>query len=134
MFLVGLLVIANLVGGFLASSVYLTERIPSLKKVSDALAKFKIPIGLIVFAIAFVNIFNFNVGWLHYPKLSLISGLLVGFVLSVDILNKFDIDENTKNKLFNFASKYHIVIGLLALAIGIIKILKLFIDVVNIFL
>ncbi len=134
MFLVWLLIIANLVGGFLASSVYLTGRIPSLKNAADTLSKFKLPIGILVFAIAFINIFNFNVGWLNYPKLSLIAGLLTGFVLSVELLNKFEIKEKAKNKLFNFANKYQILIGLLSLAVGLIKILKLFVDVVTIFI
>ncbi len=134
MVLLWILVIGDLIGGFLAASAYIVERIPSLKKVSDALNSFKMPIGVTVFVIAFINIFNFGVGWNNYPKLTLIGGLLTGFILSVELFNKFNINEKTKDKIFNFASKNQIIIGIITLAIALSKILKIFFDVLNVVL
>ena len=129
MFLKELLLLANLVGGFVASSTYIVSKIPKLTDLSKKLNVFKMPIGLIVFLISFVNIFNF---WANrYPKLSLIAGLLTGFVLSVEFFNKINIDEDTKTKLFSFANKIQIPVGLVSLFIGLIWILGLLRDIIE---
>lgn len=117
----GLLLIANLIGGFVASSTYIVSKIPSLSKFSKKINLFKMPIGLIVFVISFFNIFNF--GTEHYPKLSLLAGLLIGLILSIDLLNKVEVEEETKTKLFDLANKLQIPVGLISLFIGLIWIL-----------
>ena len=118
MFLKGLLLIANLVGGFVASSTYVVSKIPKLTNLSKKLNLFKMPIGLVVLVISIVNIFNF---WAEkYPKLSLLAGLLTGLILSVDLLNKVEIDDETKTKLFSLANKLQIPVGLVSLFIGLV--------------
>ncbi len=118
MFLKGLLLIANLVGGFVASSTYVVIKIPKLTNLSKKLNLFKMPIGLVVLVISIVNIFNF---WAEkYPKLSLLAGLLTGLILSVDLLNKVEIDDETKTKLFSLANKLQIPVGLVSLFIGLV--------------
>lgn len=127
--LLWLLIFANLIGGFIAASTYIVSKIPTLSNASKKLNSFKMPIGIGVFVISFVNIFNF---WaLHYPKLTLIAGLATGFILSIDLLNKVDIDEDIKSKLFGFANKFQIPLGLLSLVIGLIWILRILMDVVG---
>ncbi len=118
MFLKGLLLIANLVGGFVASSTYIVSKIPKLANLSKKLNLFKMPIGLVVLVISIVNIFNF---WADkYPKLSLLAGLLTGLILSVDLLNKVNIAEETKTKLFSLANKFQIPVGIVSLFIGLV--------------
>jgi len=130
MFLKGLLLIANLVGGFVASSTYIVSKVPKLTDLSKKLNIFKMPIGLVVLLISVINIFNF---WApSYPKISLIAGLLTGMILSVDILNRIDVDEETKDKLFNLANKFQIPVGLVSLFVGLFWIMDLLTDVISV--
>ncbi len=127
--LLWLLIFANLIGGFVASSTYIVSKIPKLSSTSKKLNLFKMPIGIAVFIISIINIFNF---WTdHYPKLTLISGLLIGFVLSSELLNKTNLEDDTKTKIFNFANKFQIPLGLLSLAIGLIWVLRILMDVIG---
>ena len=133
MFLKSLLFIANLVGGFAASSTYFVSKIPKLTKLSKKLNLFKMPIGFVVLGVSVINIFNFSKDT-PYPKLSLIAGLLTGLILSVDILNKVGVDEDTKTKLFSLANKFQIPVGLASLFIGLMGILDLLTDAISVIL
>ncbi|MBU1076844.1 MAG: hypothetical protein KKH98_06090 [Spirochaetes bacterium] len=127
--LLWLLIFANLIGGFIASSTYIVSKIPKLKDMSKTLNSFKLPIGITVFVISVLNIFNF---WaIHYPKLTLIAGLITGFVLSVELLNKVEIDEGIKAKIFDFANKFQVPAGLLSLVIGLVWVLRILMDVIG---
>ncbi len=130
MFFKGLLIIANLVGGFVASSTYIVSKIPKLSNFSKKLNIFKIPIGIIVFLISFINIFNIS-GRYSYPKLSLISGLLIGLILSIKLLDKTEIDKETKTKLFSLANKLQNPVGLAGVIIGLLSILDILTDVIS---
>ena len=126
MFLLWLLIIANLVGGFIAASTYIVARIPDLEGLSNFLNKFKLPIGITVFIISFFNIFNF---WSdHYPKLTLLFGLATGFILSVDIFNTFEIPAETKEMIVKFANRFAIISGIGSVIIALIWILQLLLD------
>ena len=129
MFLSTLLLIAIIVGGFVASSTYIVSKIPKLKDLSKKLNVFKIPIGLLVFAISFVNIFNFKAN--IYPKLSLIAGLLTGITLSIKLLDKVEMDDETKTKIYNLSNKMQNPIGLASIIIGLLIILDILTDVIR---
>lgn len=129
MFLLWLLIIGNLIGGFVAASTYIVSRIPALETLSAILNRFKLPIGLTVFIISFFNIFNF---WAdHYPKLTLLFGLLTGFILSVDIFKTVEISEEAKDMIFNFANRFTIISGIISVIIALIWILQLLLDALN---
>lgn len=129
MFLKWLLALANLVGGFVAASAYITGRMPSVQEFSRTLSKSRMPIGLAVLGISVVNLFNF--GALYYPKLSLVFGLLTGLVLSVDILGKFGVDEDVKLKVMDLTNKLSVPCGLISVILGIIFILIQFLSVIE---
>lgn len=127
--LLWLLIFANLIGGFIAASTYIVSKIPKLSETSKTLNVFKMPIGIATLLISLINIFNF---WAtHYPKLTLLAGLVTGFILSVDLLNKVEMEEETKAKIFDFSNKLQVPVGLLSLVIGLVWILRILMDVVG---
>jgi uncharacterized membrane protein YkgB len=116
-----LLVLGNIIGGFMAASSVLIEKIPELEKVAESLGKVKKYIGAVILIISILNIFNF---WTpSYPKLLLLGGLAVGYVLSIDWLEKFPIPEKTQDVMVNIAQKMQIPAGIFALLVGTLKIL-----------
>ncbi len=132
MFLLWTLIIANIVGGFIAASSVIVSKIPELEKLANTLKKSKNPIGIAVLVISIINIFNF---WgPHYPKLTLIAGLLTGFVLSVDLLKKIEMRDETRDKLIGVAQKIQVPAGIFSIIVALIWILRLFLDVLTIFL
>jgi len=132
MILLWTLIIANLIGGFLAASGMVVSKIPELGKTAKALEKFKSPIGLGVLIISVLNIFNF---WApHYPKLTLLVGLLLGAILSVEYLGKLNVSDDDKEKWVNIAQKISIPVGITAIIISLIWILELFLKVLEIIL
>ncbi|MDD5067099.1 MAG: hypothetical protein PHF84_08645 [bacterium] len=129
MFLKWLLAVANLVGGFIAASAYITSKMPTVADFSKTLTKSKLPIGLTVLGISIINIFNF--GTEYYPKLSLIFGLLTGIVLSVEILSTLGVDEDIKIKAIDISDKFSVPCGLISIILGIIFILVRFLNVIE---
>ena len=129
MLLLWFLIIANIIGGFVAASSIIVSKIPELAKVANTLNRSKNPIGNAVLLVSIINIFNF---WgPHYPRLTLIAGLLTGFVLSVDLLKKFEMTEGTRNKIISFAQKIQVPAGIFSIVIGLIWVLKVFFDVLE---
>ncbi len=129
MFLLWLLIIGNLLGGFIAASSYIVNKMPKVENFSKQLNAIKLPIGLSILGISIINIFNF---WVPvYPKLTLLFGLILGLILSVDILKNFSIDEDMRTKIIDFANKFSIPVGLISFIIGLIWILDLVLEVVK---
>ncbi len=132
MILLWTLIIANLIGGFLAASGMVVSKIPELGKTAKALEKVKSPIGLGVLIVSVLNIFNF---WgPHYPKLTLLAGLLLGAILSVEYLDKLNVSDDDKEKWVNIAQKISTPVGIAAIIISLIWILELFLKVLEIIL
>jgi len=124
-----LLIIGDIVAGFVAAYPEIVKKIPELEKTGNALTSIKKYIGGAVLIISVLNIFNF---WTPvYPKLLLLAGLLVGFVLSVDWLEKINIKEETKDNLVNIAQKMQIPVGIFALVIGILKVIARILNIIE---
>ncbi|MBU1076288.1 MAG: hypothetical protein KKH98_03285, partial [Spirochaetes bacterium] len=70
-----------------------------------------------------INIFNF--GSPHYPKLTLITGLLLGIVLSVDLIKYIISDKKTQDTIINIAHKIQITLGMIAIVIGLLWLVNL---------
>jgi hypothetical protein len=124
-----LLIIGDIVAGFVAAYPEIVKKIPELEKTGNALTSIKKYIGGAVLIISVLNIFNF---WTPvYPKLLLLAGLLVGFVLSVDWLEKINIKEETKDNLVNIAQKMQIPVGIFALVVGILKVIARILNIIE---
>jgi hypothetical protein len=124
-----LLIIGDIVAGFVAAYPEIVKKIPELEKTGNALTSIKKYIGSAVLIISVLNIFNF---WTPvYPKLLLLAGLLVGFVLSVDWLEKINIKEETKDNLVNIAQKMQIPVGIFALVVGILKVIARILNIIE---
>jgi len=124
-----LLIIGDIVAGFVAAYPEIVKKIPELEKTGNALTSIKKYIGGAVLIISVLNIFNF---WTPvYPKLLLLAGLLVGFVLSVDWLEKINIKEETKDNLINIAQKMQIPVGIFALVVGILKVIARILNIIE---
>ncbi|MBN1898112.1 MAG: hypothetical protein JW827_05005 [Spirochaetes bacterium] len=129
MLLLWMLIIGNIIGGFIAASAIIVGKLPELGKVAGTLEKSKTPIGAVVLGISVLNIFNF---WgPHYPKLTLLGGLLTGMVLSIGLLNYIEMSEEAKGNITSIANKIQVPAGIFSIVIGLIWILKLFFDILE---
>ncbi len=131
MFIIWLLRIGVLIGGFVAASPYIKSKLPKLTKLSDTLEKYKLYIGIVLFLISFVCIFSF--AWVeakNYPKLTLVAGLLTGIILSENLINNFNIAEEKKEKIKEIIGSIQIPVGIAAFIIGLIWIGYIVLDVI----
>lgn len=121
-----------IVAGVLASSSLIISKIPVLKKYIHYLTPFQAVLGFILLAyglIYFVQyiflIINFNFIGLLLSVLEII----VGFLLSFDLLSRLFLEKNAKSKakaalLRLNLLKYQVQAGLLLVVLGVISLLS----------
>lgn len=123
MTLLWLLIFANLIGGIIAAWAFIEHQTPDVGRFSNIILNIKLPVGILVLLISLINIFNF--GSPHYPKLTLVAGLLLGIVLSINLIKKLNLAEATAKSIINFAGKIQILLGMVSIIIGCIWVIHL---------
>lgn len=128
MVLLWFLILGNILGGIIASWSFILNKTSTLIKYSAFIDKIKLPFGIIILLISFINIFNF--GAVYYPKLSLLGGILVGAVLSVKLIKKTNLSEEAQNKIIGFAHNIQIISGLFSIIIGFLRALQILLQAI----
>jgi|GEM_PF-2516979 len=123
MTLLWFLIFSNLIGGVIAAWAFIVKKQPNVGTLSSLVLSVKLPAGILILLISIINIFNF--GSPHYPKLTLITGLLLGIVLSVDLIKYIISDKKTQDTIINIAHKIQITLGMIAIVIGLLWLVNL---------
>ncbi|MCK4906182.1 MAG: hypothetical protein KAR07_08165 [Spirochaetes bacterium] len=132
------LVLACLLSGFIAASIFLIEKIPALEPAKRFTPVLSVPVGLFSIMVGIIKFFSPSVDFratkdgVKYlmdtsaamiflgDLMPAIAAILAGMVCSVSLLKFINIDQEKKNSIESKLSMWKVPIGLLAIIAGLV--------------
>ncbi|GEM_PF-5291427 len=118
-----ILSIDMILGGMIAASSFVLEQIPSASKFIDTVKPYAMILGVISLALGFIALF-LGLGqnaMTDHPTGTAIVAMCIGAVLARDLLKQFKMSEKQLTKWTNLLAGSQIIVGIIAIAVGVVR-------------